>query len=204
MVTPSQNEALVKLADTLNETGLAHGLNEHHAYWRLADDILGLFEKSRTGQEPTRRFAAKTMSAAELFRVGDPEKIRDCDDVYGLAGLIVGHAHGITTAADRWADYQWLCCPDEKARRIKPGLSLVTTVRKDRRAKLRCYGNAVVPRIPEAIARAHCRAIRRYQSCGEKKVPWRSIWRGAETEKEPAEIAIQEGLFEGMKAEVTA
>lgn len=60
----------------------------------------------------------------------------------------------------QWTDSEWLQCRDGKARRVKPGLSLlVNGLPRDVAPSLSGYGNAIVPQVAAQFIRSFVAAV---------------------------------------------
>ena len=88
----------------------------------------------------------------ERGHVGHADAIRELQPQRSLEKQRgrLGHAGG----AGFWDDHAWIVGGDGKARRAKPGLRGLAHGVPGRVAKLRGFGNAVVPQVVEVIGRA--------------------------------------------------
>ena len=76
---------------------------------------------------------------------------------------------GLDAARDGsfWSDHIWLTGSDGKARRVKPGISLLAHGIPNRVGKLRAYGNAIVPPLAAQVIGAYLDAEKPYGGCAE-------------------------------------
>jgi DNA (cytosine-5)-methyltransferase 1 len=65
-----------------------------------------------------------------------------------------GTARPVAAPSNPWSDAIWLPCRDGKARRVKPGLPLLSHGVPARVVRLRGYGNAIVPQVAQAFIEA--------------------------------------------------
>jgi DNA (cytosine-5)-methyltransferase 1 len=100
---------------------------------------------------------------ADLHQGGQLEPIDNGERAEGVGSPQPSRDSGF------WCDHIWLAGSDGKARRVKPGLSLLAHGVSNRVGRLRAYGNAIVAPLAKEVIMALMEVLDGEQSLQEDR-----------------------------------
>lgn len=155
---PSKRGDMVNTAGVRRREGKSKSKVRRGRNTSVEPSVLGDANTKRKSQSQRNvgEFGRRNCDASGSSDLADSDRKHDDAGRYGTGQDCrqLKEPSDLPGSQGHWDDYEWILGADGKLRRVKPGLRLLANEVPNRVAKLKGFGNAIIPQIPEEIGYA--------------------------------------------------